>query len=62
MLSTGIRQRKRHITPAGHGRVFVAFPADVVVFLNHLANGEHAAAATQNQALSFDHGWTPGPL
>ena len=138
---TGIRQRKRRITPTGHGRVLVAFPAviitvyaimtsktfptkaafvianpksklldqmrevlrvkhyslrteetyvqwarrflkfhrqkvstphpgrggegewqwrhprelgatEVVAFLNHLANGEHVAAATQNQALN----------
>lgn len=27
-------------------------PADVVAFLNHLANGEHVAAGTQNQALN----------
>jgi integrase len=27
-------------------------PAEVVAFLNHLANGEHVAAGTQNQALN----------
>ena len=27
-------------------------PSDVVAFLNHLANGEHVAAGTQNQALN----------
>ncbi len=27
-------------------------PADVVAFLNHLANDEHVAAGTQNQALN----------
>jgi integron integrase len=27
-------------------------PTDVVAFLNHLANGEHVAAGTQNQALN----------
>ena len=27
-------------------------PADVVAFLNHLANNEHVAAGTQNQALN----------
>jgi hypothetical protein len=29
---TGIRQRKRRITPAGHGRVLVAFPAVFIAF------------------------------
>jgi len=27
-------------------------PSDVVAFLNHLANGEHVAAGTQNQAVN----------